>query len=74
MKYEEFREQQQHTIDADKIQVEFVNLRNAQTMIIVQLPTGRQKGLQKTYSTKIAATAILGCFDAWDLFKSLNSK
>ena len=72
MKFEDFREQQHTTTSASGLVVEFHHLPQAQTMILVKLPIGHQIGSQKTWKTEIAATTILGCFDAWDLYKTLN--
>lgn len=72
MKFEEFREQQHTTTSTSGLVVEFHHLPQAQTMIVVKLPIGHQISAQKTWKTEIAATTILGCFDAWDLYRTLN--
>lgn len=72
MSFGEFRLSELTSIDQGKVTITFAQLAKAETMIIVTL--NYEIGDKKTASLKTSAkaTAIVSCFEAWDIYKSLN--
>lgn len=72
MSIREFRQATETSINQANVTITFAQLPKAETMIIVNISYKIGNEQTGTMSSTTKATAVVSCFEAYDIFKSLN--
>lgn len=74
MSIKEFRKAAETSINQGNVTITFAQLAKAETMIIVTISYTIGNAKTYTMSSSTKATTIVSCFEAYDIYKSLNNK
>ncbi len=73
MTFAEFRQERSRVVFLEQLTIEFLNLPAGQVVIIVNMPAGIRAGGKKIGQTYTTATTQVGCFEAWDIYRTLTA-